>query len=164
MRKMSLRVTAALVAIALATGLWLGQSYAASNALDPGSAQDPLVTRTYVDQEIAKLKESLSNSGTGTGTGGGTETPGNVLEIVVVPKGQQLTGYEGTEFILRSGTARAVASAAGGLSNLTDGKNIPSGATIPLDNLILFPRSDGRGFRAVSEIIVLVRGKWSIDA
>lgn len=156
MHKFSLRVTAVLVVLALVTGMWLGHGYAAGSALEPGSAQDPLVTRSYVDQEIEKLRSSI-------GSGSGGDVPAAGLLVVTVPAGKKITGYEGTEFILRSGKGKVVASAAGGLSDLTDGTNLAANVLVPKDHLVLFPRSDGRGFQAVTEIIVVVRGRHSVE-
>ena len=70
---------------------------------------------------------------------------------------------EGTEFILRSGLARAVVLIEGnGLTNLTTGRNLKHGDLIERDHLILSPRDDGRGIITETEVILLVKNKYRI--
>ncbi|MGI6345014.1 MAG: hypothetical protein ACOX18_08175 [Bacillota bacterium] len=155
MRRSKMWGLTALIAIAaLAAGIWMGHSYADSNSPAPGSEADPLITKSYVDQALAELKDSLSGEG-----------PGAIaLEVVTVPAGQRLIGYAGTELILRAGQARAVApSVDNGLPDLTAGTNLPPDATIPANHLLLLPRDDGRGLQAITDLIVMVRGRWTIE-
>lgn len=167
MRKISVQLLVVAVAVALLGGLWMGHSYAASSAA-PGSDQDPLVSKSYVDAALAQLRQELADAGSDTPapTPGdepddGTEAP--ALQIVVVPAGKRLVGYEGSEFVLRSGNATIIASAAGGIPDLTAGQDLPQGQTAPRNHLLLIPRSDQRGIKASSQLIVMVRGRWSIE-
>lgn len=157
MQKISLRLVAAFVFGALLVGVWLGTSFAAGAAPSPGSDQDPLVTKSYVDGEITKLETSL---GSGSGSGDGAFI---ALQVVTVPAGQKLIGYEGTEFILRSGTGKTIASSAGGIPDLTGAKDLANNVAIPSNHLLLFPRNDNRGFLATTQLIVMVRGHWAIQ-
>lgn len=83
---------------------------------DPGSSDDPVVTKSYVDAKIA----ALSAGGTGSGT----------FEVVFIEKGKKLIGKEGTELILRSGTAVAVDNGTNGLSDLTSAKELMGGSAV----------------------------------
>ena len=147
----------------------------ADSATTPGSADDPVVTKSYVDAKVAALVKAeldkLSGGGTGTGSSGsGGSTPGGSgtmapLEVVTVPLGKSIIVKAGGELIVRAGTAVAVSSDANGLSDMTDGKDIAPGKPVGNNHLILFPR-DGRGIKhdpkSKAELIVLVRGGYEL--
>ncbi len=119
----------------------------------PGSTEDPLVTKSYVDEKIRQL--------VGTGTGGG----GGFVELVVeeLKVGQILVAGPGTEFILRGGKATAYGDPKNGIPDLTGGIDIPIGKPIPLNHLLLFPRDDGRGIKITAgPAFVMIRGPYSI--
>lgn len=102
--------------------------------------------------EIDKLKAS----------GGGK---GSVFEVLELKKGKILTLGASAEIILRGGKATAIASANGGLSDLTAGTgvDIKTGQAIPLNHLILISRDDGRGLKVTSDQAwVMVRGTYTI--
>ena len=145
-------------ALVLVLIVWnIGESHAQSG--QPGSADDPLVTKSYVDQVVAELvRRELANFG---GSGGG-ET---ALDVVTVPPGYRLMVAGGGEIVVRSGKASAYSADANGLSDLTEGKDIAPGQPVPANHLILFPR-DGRGIQAdpgqKGDVIVLVRGAYEI--
>lgn len=160
MRRISLRLVAAFVFTALLVGVWLGTSFAASSAPAPGSDQDPLISKSYVDQAVAKLQQSIDNA---LSQGGGSSGGGTALQVVVVPAGQKLIGFEGTEFILRAGAGKIIGSSAGGVPDLTGAIDLANGTAIPKNHLLLFPKSDGRGFLAVKELTVMVRGRCEVQ-
>ncbi len=85
---------------------------------------------------------------------------------VLLTSGKTLTGYDGTEIVLRSGTAKAVVpvAASGNIANMTTGLDLANDATIPLNNMLLVSRSDGRGVIAVGgDVWVMVKGVYSIS-
>lgn len=147
----------------------------------PGSQEDPLVTLSYVEQRNEQLKyysdqrdqelnaliqqngqriaaleeriESLPITGNQTAS----------LEIVTLATGQKLIAEAGTEIILRGGQATAIQSQLGGLSDVTGGRDIKQDELVPANHLLLVPRSDGRGVKAVTECILMVRGQYVIQ-
>lgn len=149
----------ALAAMAILTGVIAAQSTSqAESGATPGSADDPIVTKSYVDQKVAELvRQELAKVG---GSGG------TALEVVTVPSGKRLIVTGGSEVIVRSGKAVAYSPDSNGLSDLTDGKDIAPGKPVPANHLILFPR-DGRGIEAdpasANGLIVLVRGTYHIE-
>ncbi|HBK86974.1 MAG TPA: hypothetical protein DDZ53_13180 [Firmicutes bacterium] len=171
MRRISIQLAIAFTAVALIAGLWMGHGYAAGSAAAPGSDLDPLVTKSYVDDAITQLSDGiddvvvqLTNKIDTMGkTEPGDATEASILHVVSVPPGGRLIAYEGTEFILRSGNAVAIGSAAGGIPDLTAGRDLANNTAIPANHLLLFPRSDQRGVKASTAIIVMVRGKYSIE-
>ena len=167
-----------ILAAALLSGGVLVGSLVNLNALgtagaDAGNAQDPLVTKSYVDQlvkqEIAKLNGgSSSSSNNNSGATGGTtseSTASEKMEIVTIKPGQQLIAKGGTEFVIRAGKAVIFSADGSGVSDLTDGADLMNGANAPSNHLLQFPR-DGRGITAVdatkNSVIVMVRGDYSI--
>ena len=105
---------------------------------EPGSSNDPLVSKSYVDSKVSY-------------------TP------IEVKMGQKLIGKEGTEIILRSGIATAIDNGANGVSDITGGTDLMTGANVGLNHLLLIPRDDGRGITAVTDIWVMIRGEYTIQ-
>ncbi|MBD2868395.1 hypothetical protein IDH41_07395 [Paenibacillus sp. IB182493] len=148
--------------VVLGAGVWVGANFvspleAESNALTPGSVEDPVVTKSYVDEQLAKL-------GAGDGT---TGTVGEAsLEVVAVPAGKTLMAGQGTEVIVRVGKAIAYSSDANGISDLTAGSDLTKGKAVPTNHLLLFPR-EGRGIlpdpAQKNGLTVLVRGSYTIQ-
>ena len=105
---------------------------------EPGSGNDPLVSKSYVDAKTGYTPIQLT-------------------------AGQKMTGGAGTEIILRSGIATAIGNSENGIADLTGGTDLMTGTTVELNHLLLVPRSDGRGITAVTDIWVMVRGEYSIN-
>ncbi|MFC4303460.1 hypothetical protein [Cohnella boryungensis] len=127
----------------------------------PGSVDDPIVTKAYVDAAVAKLvKQELEKAGSGGGAAS------SKLEVVTVPWGTKLIVGDGGELIVRSGKAIAYSSDANGLSDLTDGLDIKPGKAVGNNHLILNPRG-ARGVEADPKqskgLIVLVRGEYKLQ-
>lgn len=146
------------IALAVAlfgSGLGIGtivvsQANGSINNKSPGSANDPIVTKSYVDEAIRKLAAG------GVGGGGQAE-----LSVVSLREGDRLVANGGTEVILRSGKAVVISDIDEGASDLTDGADLRPGREVPRNHLLLFPR-DNRGIQAQGNVIVLVRGAHSI--
>jgi hypothetical protein len=140
------RIAAGLVIVFLVFAVTVAASVAAGT---PGSEDDPVVTKSYVDSQIAKLSS------------GGVSS--DSYKAVQLAAGQKLIGNEGTEVILRSGEATAIDNGANGVSDVTGAKDLMTGQSVAQNHLLLIPRSDGRGIQAVTEIWVMVRGSYSIQ-
>ncbi len=126
------RLLPILVALAaLLSGVWLGRVTAQTN--EPGSAADPLVSRSYVDQLA-------------------------LFRVVSVPAGQVILGEAGTEMVVRGGKATVVTTPQGGLLNVSAGLDMQQGEAVPPNHLIVVPRSDGRGFHAQTDLVLMVKG------
>jgi hypothetical protein len=139
-----------------AAGLYAGRSASGSSTPEPGSAADPLVSQSYLQAYVAQ------HAGSGGGEGGSSFT------IVEVKPGETLQGVMGTELILRAGNAEAVGNSAGdGISNITLGKDMKNKEKLPLNQLLIVPRADGRGALVPSSsggsAIFMVRGQYSIQ-
>lgn len=180
---------------------------AVGTAAEPGSDQNPLVAKDYVDDAVGKIGVKINDISTANTQLNGTVTQlsssvaqltaqveelkkqigeltakndelskrveelaaspagspaATALKDVKIPAGKQLIGSENTEFILISGKAVVVSGSGSGLLNESTGTFAVKGAVIAKNNVMLVIKADGRGFKAVTETRVLIRGSYSI--
>jgi len=102
-------------------------------AAEPGSKDDPVITRSYL--------ETLYS-----------------WQVTNLAEGQTLSLDMGVTFVLRSGKAAVVGVGEQGLVDLTEGRELKDGERIAPNHLILSPASDRRGLRALSAVVLLTRG------
>lgn len=113
----------------------------------PGTEDDPLVSKSYVDAQIAAMKSAA----------------GSNFAVVHVDAGKKVVGGEGTEMIVRAGEAIVYAEGSNGVADLTTGEDLRTGQEAKLNHLLLIPRGDGRGITAGSELYIMVRGSYTIQ-
>lgn len=142
MRLRSVLLAGAAGVILLGSGFWLGKVSAETG--DPGSAADPLVSKSYVDQQVKALADQTS------------------FQVVNLPKGATLVGESGTEIVMRAGIVSVVASPLGGLLDATGGKDLPQGYLAESNHLLVVPRADGRGVRATMDAVLMVKGAFTV--
>lgn len=161
----------------------------AAGSGEPGSDADPLVTKSYVDQQIARLSSQISAGGS---TGSGNVDSGTVSQlqtdvgdltkfvidaltdienikgrtgysVVKAAKGQKILLSEGTEVILRSGSATAINGSSGDrLLDATAGREIQAGASIDAQHIVISSRTDGRGLNMKSDSFLIIKGAYTI--
>ncbi|MBO3285277.1 hypothetical protein MKY98_23940 [Paenibacillus sp. FSL M8-0228] len=162
----------------------------ASSSGQPGTADDPVVTKSYVDQKIAQaIKGGVPASNTsskttssttpatnatsnttasGTSSAGKTSTPEQteVLKVVDVKPGQKLIAKAGSEFILRNGYAVVYSMDASGAIDITSGTEIVHNQAVEKNHLLSFPR-EGRGIQVKEGqkfgLVVMVRGGYTVQ-
>lgn len=127
----------------------------------PGSVDDPLVTKSYVDRRINELLGlELPTPVPSTGT-----FSGQALTVIQLFEGQTLYADAGTEIIVRTGKTVAVSSDENGIPDVTAGRDIRPGELIDTNHLLVFPR-EGRGITPASgqdgEIHVMIRGSYRL--
>lgn len=85
---------------------------------------------------------------------------------VQIKKGQMVspTGSGSIEVILRRGNYVCVDQVGENIPNLTTGQDVAAGKEMPLQNLYIIPKNDGRGIKAVGESDgwIMVRGSYQI--
>lgn len=155
---MKFKKTTAALGIALALAA-TGMVYS-----EPGTESDPLISLSYLEEKLDEMKDYIDSK---VNSSGGTQVPtapaDNSLVVVELFAGQMLIGEAGSEIILRSGSATAITSVSGGLSDVTEGSDIAEGKPIPANHLLIIPRSDGRGiFVTKNSTFVMVRGGYTI--
>ncbi len=107
-------------------------------ATTPGSAEDPVVTKSYVDAKTS-------------------------YQVIHLQAGQRMIGSAGTEIIVRSGDVTAIDNGVDGISDITGGTDLKSDVICKTNHLLLVPRADGRGIKAVTEAYVMVRGGFTLN-
>ncbi|KJD43079.1 hypothetical protein [Paenibacillus terrae] len=163
----------------------------ASSSGQPGTADDPVVTKSYVDQKIAQaIKGGASASSTNSKTTSSavptTNATSNVttsgasstgkastgveqteeLKVVDVKPGQKLIAKVGAEFILRNGYAVVYSMDASGAIDITSGTEIVHNQAVEKNHLLSFPR-EGRGIQVKEGqkfgLVVMVRGGYTLQ-
>ncbi|MCR4804363.1 MAG: hypothetical protein K5981_01740 [Clostridia bacterium] len=169
------------IIILVAAALILAASFHAfvfGDNIVPGTASDPVVSKSYMDaqikvlqDQITALTEQLSKVQSGQGSQGGqsgSQTPAPsgdapVFEVVRVESGQSIIAGASAEIILRSGTAIAIASESGGVSDVTGGTDLPTGTAVTKNHLLIIPADDGRGITCTSMCYVMVKGSYTLN-
>lgn len=123
----------------------------------PGSAGDPVISKSYVEETLKPelheyIKELLTSSGQNAS-----------FTVITVYAGETFTGGEGTEFILRQGKGTIIGSANGGVADLTRGYDLSTGENVPPNCLLVVPKAEGRGFKATTDVIIMVKGAYEIS-
>ncbi|WP_342415770.1 hypothetical protein NST83_22890 [Paenibacillus sp. FSL R10-2782] len=163
----------------------------ASSSGQPGTSDDPVVTKSYVDQKIAQaikggVSASSTNSKTTSSAAPTTNAPSNAttsgapstgkasaaveqteeLKVVDVKPGQKLIAKVGAEFILRNGYAVVYSMDASGAIDITSGTEIVHNQAVEKNHLLSFPR-EGRGIQVKegqkSGLVVMVRGGYTLQ-
>ena len=137
MRRVSLLILSGLLVLALLAGVLVGRFALAETSGTPGTETDPLVSKSYVDLYAQ-------------------------WQIVNLEPGQRLMAQAGAEIILRAGKACVIASPAGGLADVTAGRDVGQG-TLVANHLLVVPRSDGRGVEALTRTVLMARGAFTIQ-
>lgn len=160
--------------VLLGAGFFTGK--AVGGATDPGSDADPLVSKGYVDQVVAKLVDkgyvdqlvsTLAQKGyvdqAVAPKADKTYVDGRTtFQVVNLTKGQSLIGEAGTEMALRAGSVTAIVSPKGGILDSTTGADLPQGEWIAKNHMLVIPVSDGRGVLAKMDAILIVKGAYTI--
>lgn len=132
-------------------------------AAEAGSAQDPLVTLSYLNETfmntiMARVDEKIA-ARSGQGAGGESAA---VFTVVTLAGGQTLTGDIGCEVMLRVGTAACVTPSAPGLIDETAGTTLNNGGALVQNHLYMMT-IENRAVRATAATTkLLVRGSYTI--
>lgn len=117
----------------------------AVSASEPGSAEDPLISKSYVDINIIPYVNQVSS-----------------FSVVELTADQILIGDAGCELILRMGSATIISTEKGGICDVTLGGDWPDGSPMPSNHNLIIPLSDGRGVKADTDIILMVKGTYTL--
>ncbi len=129
---------------------------------EPGGEDDPLITKSYVDDVLMpKIEKYVESAIAGLKTGNGTAGAAATFEVVEASAGQEIICSAGTELILRMGKATIIATEKGGIADTTAGFDLADGSDMPSNHLLIVPLADGRGIRANGDIIVMIKGGFN---
>ena len=101
---------------------------------EPGSAGDPLITRSYLEQQLQ-------------GAGGG-------YECITLKKGETLSVVQGAQIVLYTGTA----AVEGSLIDTTEGRLTSQGSKVQKYHSYLAP-ADESGFTAEGTCVIFLSGE-----
>lgn len=167
MKKWKMAVTAVCVCVLLTT------AYAAN----AGSANDPLVTMSYlsgtfakqvqtmVDQAVSQRKTEMEQALDKLLANGGQTTPsgsGSVFSVVTLTQGQTLVGDVGCEVMLRIGSATCGSSDSVGLIDTTGGSVLGNGQALVTNHLYMVTISTRSVIATSGTVKVLARGPYTI--
>ena len=124
---------------------------------ETGDGNDPLVSLSYIQNKvIPEIKEYIDEKFSSLGGGSAS------FEVVNFKKGDVVLCEKSTELILRMGKARIIASEKGGIADTTAGFDLANGENMPSNHLLIVPLGDGRGFIAEDNVIVMIKGNFSV--
>lgn len=134
---------------------------------EPGASDDPLISKSYIENQLMPqikqyIESRLAEVGGGNNGGGAAAVTADKFNVVNASAGQQIICSAGTELILRMGSASVIATEKGGIADTTDGFDLADGAFMPSNHLLIVPVSDGRGVRATTDIIVMIKGGYTV--
>jgi len=129
---------------------------------EPGTEDDPLITKSYIDDYLMpKIENYVESCIAGLSSGSGNSASAGTFEIVEASNGQEIICSAGAELILRMGKATIIATEKGGLADTTAGFDLADGSEMPSNHLLIVPVADGRGIKANSDIIVMIKGGYT---
>lgn len=119
---------------------------------NPGGEEDPLISKSYLEDVFMPQVQQYIN----------TNSSAAKFEVVSLKKGEKMICDAGCELILRQGSATIIATEKGGIANVTFGEDLADGTNMPANNHLIVPVGDGRGIKANSDVLVMVKGGFEI--
>ncbi len=128
---------------------------------EPGGSDDPLITKSYIENHVMPaVREYVEEKIAGISSG--TAAANASFEVVEADAGKQIICSKGAELILRMGSATVIATEKGGLADTTAGYDLSNGIPMPSNHLLIVPVDDGRGIKAETDVIVLIKGGYMV--
>ena len=151
-----------LIAAGIAIVILLIAGFAAYAAGNYGSAEDPLVAKSYLDSVLrpeleremqAQLNEAVSDLHSGSGE----------FTVLTLRKGQTVTCEVGCEILPRLGSTQAKGASSPALVDTTTGSSVSSGATLSANHLYMVT-IEGNGITASADsTYVLISGGYTVE-
>ena len=147
----SLKITIAVLAVLLLAGV---VAYAAANY---GSREDPLITKSYLDEVVKpQLESDMQERLDAAAAGLLSSAPGEFARVELAA-GQTLRCGAGSQLLPVQGSL----TAAGALSDTTAGSAVAAGETLEANHLYL--STEEGGVTAGAAATVLVSGTYLVD-
>ena len=133
-------------------------------AATAGGADDPLVTKSYLDGPFMEQVQSLVDQAMDERKAELEEAAGqNVFKVVTLSQGQVLEGDVGCEVMLRIGTAKCGSLDSVGLIDTTDGTILTNGKALVTNHLYMITISTRTVTATSGTVKVLVRGPYTVS-
>jgi hypothetical protein len=164
--KNKLHIITVIIGVILTISISFNIVLAVNNvSAEPGSDQDPLVSKSYVDSliekynnEINTLKAEIDKLKTES-----NQSVANGFETVSIKANQKVMTGKGSEIIFKTGKATVVKGKNGALTDINLAKDLSTGSQIALNHLIISSQNDGRGFKTSTQCWVLIKGAYNIE-
>ncbi|MBQ2891019.1 MAG: hypothetical protein IJE44_05185 [Clostridia bacterium] len=148
------------IKIGIVAGLCAVMTLAVPVVANPGSADDPLITQSYITSVVMPELEDYVKAEVKKQVSGGVSVTAERFEVISLSAGEKIICENGTELILRMGSATIIATEKGGLADTTAGVDLPNGTQMPSNHLLIVPVADGRGIMAQNDVLVMVKGGY----
>ena len=146
------------IKIGVVAGLCAVLTLAVPVVANPGSADDPLITKSYITSVVMPELEDYVKAEVKKQVSGGVSVTAERFEVISLSAGEKIICENGTELILRMGSATIIATQKGGIADTTAGYDLPNGTQMPSNHLLIVPVADGRGIIAQNDVLVMVKG------
>lgn len=145
--------------------LLIAAIYIVAIAADYGSADDPLISMSYLKEVLLPDIMNQVDSRVDTALSSWIHDSSQNYSVLQLSKGDVLIGGEGTEIIFRSGAAICISPYVDiGLSDVTQGTELLNGGALIKNHLYIIPRADNRGLKAtVDQSFFMVRGTYQVN-
>lgn len=130
---------------------------------EPGGTDDPVVTKSYIIEKVVPDIKTYVDNKVASISGDDVTSMPTTFVIVNLKAGEKIVGEAGCELILRMGTASIIATQKGGLADTTAGYDLSNDTAMPSNHLLIIPVADGRGVKATSDAIVMVKGGYTVQ-
>ncbi len=151
MKERTMKVIIAVLAVLLLAGV---TAYAATTY---GSQDDPLITKSYLDEVVKPELESELQTKLDAAAEELRHSAAGEFSTVELRGGQTLRCAAGSQLLPVSGAVSAV----GGLTDTTEGADVAAGSSLSISHLYLAPGESGAA--AAGAAVILVSGSWRIE-
>ena len=145
--------------LCLAAVLVLGFTVLAAGTA--GTPEDPLITKSYLDQVVQPQMEKLFREQVAEVAAELQTTEAGRFSALRLSKGQVITGIPGTQLLLRSG--KAIAAVSGddtALVDSTDAVELQHNTALAVNHLCLVTSESGGIIAMEDDTVVLVSGSF----
>lgn len=132
------------------------------NTIIETKLQEILNKNTELEKKVSALATKSGNKDDIITEVPAPSTKAAIYQVVKVKAGKRLIAGASTEIIVRLGRATVVGTANGGVLDISSSVVIATGKIVPLNHLLLSQLSDGKGFKAVTDVTILIRGPYQI--
>ena len=141
--------------------------FAVAYAANAGGADDPLVTKSYLDGPFLEQVQSLVSRTVDERKAeleqAAGQNSGNVFQVVTLSQGLTLEGDVGCEVMLRIGTAVCGSTESVGIIDTTDGTNLTNGKALVTNHLYMVTISTRTVTATSGTVKVLARGPYTVS-
>ena len=140
--------------------------FSVAYAATAGGADDPLITKSYLDgpflEQVRSLVDRIVDERKAELEEAVGQNSGNVFTVVTLSQGQILEGDVGCEVMLRIGAATCGTTDGVGLIDTTDGTNLGDGGALVTNHLYMVTISTRTVTAASGTVKVLARGPYTV--